>query len=120
MTLASLSTGTSRPRAALSSGPAHRVSAPPRARSSLLAPPPRVEPRAVVRRLRAFRAPRAARSEAQRAEIVRSVHERVEVEGPRVVAAHLSPTPANLGSRLPCPKSLLWRPRQDSNLRPAA
>jgi hypothetical protein len=71
------------------------------------AAPSRVEPRAVVRRLRDFRALWASRSEAQRAEMIRSVYARVEVEGPKFVAAHLAPDARELGLTVALPEEFV-------------
>jgi hypothetical protein len=70
-------------------------------------PPPRVEPRAVVRRLRDFSALWASRSEAQRAEMIRSVYARVEAEGPKFVAAHMTPDARELGLTVALPEEFV-------------
>ena len=75
---------------------------------------------AAVRHLRDFAALWASPSEAQRAQMLCNVYERVEVEGPKFVGAHLTADAKELGLALALPESLVWRPRQDSNLRPTA
>jgi hypothetical protein len=70
-------------------------------------PPPRVEPREVVRRLRDFTALWASRSDTQRAEMIRSVYSRVEVEGPKFVAAHLTPDARDLGLTVALPEQFV-------------
>ena len=66
-----------------------------------------MEPRDVVRRLRDFTALWASRSETQRAEMIRSVYERVEVEGPKFVAAHLTPDARDLGLTVALPEQFV-------------
>jgi hypothetical protein len=61
----------------------------------------------VVRRLRDFTALWASRSETQRAEMVRSVYARVEVEGPKFVAAHLTPDARDLGLTVALPEQFV-------------
>ena len=70
-------------------------------------PPRRVEPRETVRRLRDFAALWASRSETQRAEMIRSVYARVEVEGPKFVAAHLTVEARELGLTVALPEQFV-------------
>lgn len=61
----------------------------------------------MVRRLRDFSALWESRSEAQRAEMIRSVYARVDVEGRRFVAAHLTPDAAELGLTVALPEEFV-------------
>ena len=52
-----------------------------------------------------------------------AVYARIDVAGPDFRAVHLTPTAYRYGLDQALPQSVsgvLWRPRQDSNLRPAA
>ncbi len=60
---------------------------------------------AVVRRLRDFAALWASQSDAQRARMLRNVDERVEVEGPQFVGAHLAADAKELSLTLMLPES---------------
>ena len=62
---------------------------------------------AVVRRLRDFAALWASQSDAQRAQMLRNVYERVEVEGPKFVGAHLTADAKELGLTLALPESFV-------------
>lgn len=66
----------------------------------------------VVRRLRDFAGLWASRSEAERAEMLRNVYTRVEVEGSAFIRAHLTPDARELGLSSLCLSRLLWCPRQ--------
>lgn len=76
---------------------APRPSTVPLRRTTPSSQPARKEPRETVRRLRDFAALWASRSETQRAEMIRSVYARVEAEGPKFVAAHLTVEARELG-----------------------
>jgi hypothetical protein len=67
--------------------------------------PRALDARSVVRRLRGFTALWASRSEAQQAEMLRTVYARVEVEGAKFVRAHLTPDAQELGLTLALPES---------------
>ncbi len=69
--------------------------------------PPRAKPREVARRLRDFAALWASRSDEQRAEMIRSVYARVDVEGPRFVAAHLTSDARDLGLMVALPEQFV-------------
>ena len=55
----------------------------------------------------------------EQSDVIHAVYERIVIEGPRFVslASHRPPTGMDWRSRCPM---LLWRARQDSNLRPSA
>ena len=63
------------------------------------------DPRSVTRRLHDFASLWASRSEAQQAEMLRTVYARVEVKGPRFVHAHLTPDAQELGLTLALPET---------------
>ena len=54
-----------------------------------------------------------------KADLLHAVYERIVVAGPTFVEAHLTPD-AYAHGLAALRLRLLWRPRQDSNLRPAA
>jgi hypothetical protein len=66
--------------------------------------------RSVVRRLHDFAGLWASRSEAQQAEMLRTVYARVEVEGANYVRAHLTLDAQELGLTLALPESFAMAP----------
>ncbi len=63
------------------------------------------DPRSAARRLRDFASLWSSRSEAQRAEMLRTIYARVEVEGATFVQAHLTADAQELGLTLALPES---------------
>ena len=71
------------------------------------APVRTADPGEAVRKLREFATLWASRSEDQRAEMNRAVYAPVEVEGPRFVAARLTPDPQSLGLTVALPEKFV-------------
>jgi hypothetical protein len=69
--------------------------------------PRALDARSVVRRLRDFTGLWTSRSEAQQAEMLRTVYARVEVEGATFVRAHLTRDAQELGLTLALPESFV-------------
>jgi hypothetical protein len=67
--------------------------------------PRALDARSVIRRLRDFAGLWASRSEAQQADMLRTVYARVETEGAKFVRAHLTPDAQELGLTLALPES---------------
>jgi hypothetical protein len=59
-------------------------------------------------------------TDSTRAELLHAIYERVVVTRDRFVEIQLTPHAYRHGLALALPEVLHWRPRQDSNLRPAA
>ena len=86
-------------------------------RTRVLACPPSGRSRGCAR---SARRSRRADHPAERAELVHAIYERIIVAGPRFVSVRLTAAAHAHGLALALPERLLWRARQDSNLRPSA